>query len=319
MHRRISTFIAILVALAGSFVALGGGPATALDVACDGYSSSTTTCTNTTVTIGGDDYSADWYQPIGQSSGLMLLQHGFTRNCGHLRGTSKAIAEKGLTVLCINADMTAGNPELAGELVDELVNRTLTPPRNQPLPSAYVVGGHSAGGHFASEVGAGLDAADHAEFRGAVLFDAVAAGGFSANVAAISDNGTRPVLNVAARPSITNSFNNAFGALNALNSPFVGIQLVWSSINFGIPTGGSCHTDVEGEDTDFIGTAGALCSPSATQTARLRDFGATWASDLATGQHTAAYYCANDQDLSTCGSKVRALVDRTFPLASPIR
>ena len=311
-----------LVAAAGAALAGGAGlapAAQAVDVACTSYASSSSTCINSRLVIAGQDHSVDWYLPNGQASALMVLNHGFSRGCGNLRGTSKAIAEKGVMVLCVNGDMTAGNPTLAAALGDLLTARTLTPPAGRSLPQRYIVGGHSAGGHFASALGARLDANGYPHLAGAILFDPVAAGGFSANLAAISDGGARPVLAVTARPSLTNLSNNAHGALTGLANPFVGVQLVWSSFVLGIPTGGSCHVDVEGEDTDAIGIAGALCSPSSTQTARLRDFGSAWAKDLATGTTTSAYYCTDADAVATCGSKVKALVDRTLPLAAPIR
>ncbi|MFI5429328.1 hypothetical protein [Aeromicrobium sp. UC242_57] len=43
------------------------------------------------------------------------------------------------------------------------------------------------------------------------------------------------------------------------------------------------------------------------------------AQDLATGSHTSAYYCTDANVISTCGTKVKALVDLTLPLAAPIR
>lgn len=291
----------------------------AAEVACNSYSSSTSSCVNTQLVIAGSSHSVDWYLPNGTASALMVLQHGFSRGCGNLRGTSKAIAEKGVMVLCVNGDMTAGNPALADALGALLVARTITPPQGKPLPQRYLVGGHSAGGHFASELGAYLDGVGYPSLAGAILFDPVAAEGFSANVAAISDGGARPVLAVTARPSVINLFNNSAEALVNLANPYVGIQLVWGSYFLGSPVGGSCHIDVEGENTDIIGVAGALCSPSATQTARLRDFGSAWAKDLATGSHTAAYYCTDANVVATCGSKVRDLVDRSLPLAAPIR
>jgi pimeloyl-ACP methyl ester carboxylesterase len=314
----------LMAAAAAAALAFGTGgivaaPAHAADVACGFYSSSSSTCTNSQLTIAGTSYSVDWYQPNGTASGLMLLEHGFSRNCGHLRGTSKAIAEKGVMVLCINADMTGGNATLGNQLGDLLNSRAITPPKSKPLPVNYIVGGHSAGGQFASTVGARLHALGYANLKGAVLFDAVASDGFSANLAAIANGGARPVLEVAARPSITNLSNNGFGALIALPNPYVGIQLVWTGYSIFGPYGGSCHTDVEGENTNFIGTAGALCSPNSTQTARLRDFGSNWARDLATGTTTAAYYCADANVVSTCGQKVKDLVDRSLPYASPIR
>ncbi|NPC96651.1 alpha/beta hydrolase [Nocardioides sp. zg-DK7169] len=293
--------------------------AQAAEQACHNYSSSSSTCVNTQLRIDGTSHSVDWYLPNTSASALMVLNHGFSRGCGNLRGTSKAIAEKGVMVLCVNGDMTAGNPELAADLGDLLTSRAVTPPAGKALPSRYIVGGHSAGGHFASALGARLDANGYGDLAGAILFDPVASGGFTANLEAISDGGAREVLAVTARPSITNLFNNSAEALVGLDNPYVGLQLVWEKFTLGMPVGGSCHIDVEGENTDLIGIAGAGCSANTTQTARLRDFGSTWAKDLATGTRTAAYYCTDAAAVSTCGTKVKDLVDRTLPLAAPIR
>ncbi len=311
-----ATIVAAATVLAGL---VGTAPSAHADAACTGYSSAASTCVNTQLSVAGTSYSVDWYLPDTTASALMVLQHGFSRNCAHLRGTSKAIADKGVMVLCLNADMTGGNATLAGQVGDLLAARTLTPPGGRALPTRYLAGGHSAGGHFASALGARLDALDYPDLAGAVLFDPVADSGFTANLEAISAGGTREVLAVTARPSVTNLFNNSHGALVDLVNPYVGLQLVWEKYTFGVPIGGSCHIDVEGENTDLIGIVGAGCSANATQTARLRDFGSTWARDLATGTRTAAYYCTDATVVSSCGGKVRDLVDRSLPLAAPIR
>ncbi|WP_122818352.1 alpha/beta hydrolase [Nocardioides pantholopis] len=319
--KKIRTALAAVSAAAALVAAtlVGAAPAAHADAACNNYSSSSSTCVNSTLSIAGTSYSVDWYLPNGTASALMVFQNGFSRNCAHLRGSSKAIAEKGVMVLCINADMTAGNPDLAAQVGDLLKARTFAPPAGRPLPARYIAGGHSAGGHFASALGARLDANGYPNFAGAILFDPVAASGFTANLEAISDGGARPVLAVTARPSVTNLFNNSAEALVGLDNPYVGIQLVWEKYVAGIPVGGSCHIDVEGENTDVIGVVGAGCSANATQTARLRDFGSTWARDLATGTRTGAYYCTDAAAVATCGTKVKALVDRSLPLAAPIR
>ncbi|MFN8019252.1 MAG: hypothetical protein U0P45_14175 [Acidimicrobiales bacterium] len=309
-------------AAAAALLAIGLAVSTAApagaDVACGKFSSSLGQCVNSNLTVGGTSYNVDWYLPNGTASALMLVQHGFSRGCGNLRGTSKAIMEKGVMVLCLNADMSGGNAALGNALGDLLASRALAPPAGKPLPVNYIVGGHSAGGHFASVVGARLAARGYAGLKGAVLFDAVASDGFSANLAAISAGGTRPVLEVAARPSLINLSNNGFGALKALPNPFVGVQLVWSGYAFGMPYGGSCHTDSEGENGDVIGNVAAACTPSSTQVSRLRDLGSTWARDLATGTRTSAYWCTNGNDRTSCGSKVAGLVAGSLPVASLI-
>ena len=315
------TRIAVLLATALTVVGLGTAvapPAGAAEVACGGFSSTLGACVNTQLVVGTTSYNVDWYLPNATPVGLMLLQHGFSRGCGNLRNSSKAVMEKGLMVLCLNADMSGGNPALGNALGDQLASRTVAPPRSQPLPTNYVVGGHSAGGHFASVVGARLATRGYAGLRGAVLFDPVAQDGFSANVAAISAGGVRPVLSVAARPSVINLTNNSFGALKGLVNPFVGVQLVWTGFVLGIPYGGSCHTDVEGENGDLVGNTAAACSPNATQTARLRDLSSNWARDVATGSRTTAYWCTDATNRATCGSKVSSLVGGSLPVAALI-
>jgi pimeloyl-ACP methyl ester carboxylesterase len=289
-------------------------PASA-EVPCGNFSSSLGQCINTQLTVGGTSYNVDWYLPNATASGLMTLQHGFSRGCGNLRNTSKAIMEKGVMVLCLNADVSGGNPALGQALGDTLNARNLTPPQGKPLPVTYIVGGHSAGGHFATAVGARLTALGYPALAGTILFDPVASGGFTDNLEAISAGGGRPVLVVAARPSAANLFNNAFGGLQQIANPYVGLQLVWSGYFFGIPYGGSCHTDVEGENGDVVGNLAAGCTPDSTQVARLRDFGSNWARDLATGTRTAAYYCDNAQNKVNCGSKVTSLVNGVLPKA----
>ncbi|MCU1370050.1 MAG: hypothetical protein JWO77_1244 [Ilumatobacteraceae bacterium] len=311
----------LAAAIAAALITVGLGVAAApagADAACGSFSSGLGTCVNTNVTVGGTSYNADWYLPTATPVGLMVLQHGFSRGCGNLRGTSKAVMEKGLMVLCLNADMSGGNAALGNALGDALAARTIVPPGGRALPTRFVVGGHSAGGHFASVVGARLAAKAPTALKGAVLFDAVAADGFSANLAAISAGGSRPVLEVAARPSIINLSNNSFGALKALPNTFVGVQLVWSSFFFGIPLGGSCHTDVEGDNGDVIGNTAALCTPSSTQVSRLRELGSNWAYDVATDTRTAAYWCTSSQDKNSCGTKVKSWVTGGLPTSALI-
>ncbi|ROO91023.1 hypothetical protein EDD29_8765 [Actinocorallia herbida] len=319
MQIKFSRVAAAVTAAVGTLLAsVVAAPSASAATACSGYSSATTACVIESASIGGTSYDVTWYLPTGTASALMLVQHGFSRSCANQRGTSKAIAEKGVMVFCVDADMTGGNPALGATLGDTLAARALTPPSGKALPVNYVVGGHSAGGHFASEVGAQIAADGYGGLKGAILFDAVASSDFTANLQAISAGATRPVLQIAARPSVINLFNNSFGALADLGAGFVGIQLVWTGYLSGTPYGGSCHIDSEGENTDALGVAGALCSPSTTQTSRLRDFASAWAKDLATGTYTSSYYCADADVLTTCGTKALTVLGGTLPYAAVI-
>ena len=315
-HKLRTVAAVVTAALGSSFFFTSAATA---EVPCGGFSSSKGQCINTNLTVGATSYNVDWYLPNAQASALMLLQHGFSRGCGNLRNTSKAIMEKDVMVLCLNADMSGGNPGLGNELGTLLANRNFAPPAGKLLPVNYIVGGHSAGGHFASVVGKRLVDLGYPNVKGAILFDPVASGGFSENLLTLAQGGNAEVLTIAARPSLANLSNNAFGALASLPNQYVGLQLVWERFIWGIwPTGGSCHTDVEGENGDIIGNIAAGCTPNSTQVSRLRDFGANWARDLGTGSRTAAYYCDNASPQVNCGSKVTNLVGGSLPKAALI-
>jgi pimeloyl-ACP methyl ester carboxylesterase len=237
---------------------------------------------NSTLNIGGTDYNVDWFLPVGKAVALVTVQHGFSRNCGNVRGTAVSLAQRGLMALCVNASMAGGNPVLAEALAVTLLSG-ITAPGGRALPDKIVVGGHSAGGHFASRLGWKIDAIAPQRLAGAVLFDPVAAdGSFTTNLMAVSATGLRPVLVVSANPSGCNASNNAYPALRQLKQDalgagrdgFVGLQL----------TNRSTHVDVEGSDTNALGVvACGQGRPKAANTDALRTLAAQWALDEATG------------------------------------
>ncbi len=261
--------------VAQTFLLVGGRAAADTIVFAD----ATGSVINSQVAVAGTSYNADWYLPSGTPQGFMLLQHGFSRGCGNLRNTSINIMRQGVMLLCLNASMSGGNPSLGAALGDLMANRSLTPPNGKPLPLRYIVGGHSAGGHFASAVGKRLVERGYAQFAGAVLADPVAAGGFTDNLNAISAGGSRPVLAITANASACNSLNNANGALRGLGNPFVGVQL----------TRLSTHNDVEGGNGDIV--AQLACGfPQSINIGYMQVLSAAWARDLAYGTYTATYY-----------------------------
>jgi len=243
------------------------------------FQDSTGTVTNQNNTIGGSSYSSDWFVPSTPALGFMLMEHGFSRGCGNIRDTGLAIMRQGLVVLCINASMQGGNPSFGVTVGDAIADGTLVPPAGTVVPAATIVGGHSAGGHFATEVGKRLVQRGFATLKGAILFDPVSASGFTENVVAISAGATRPVLSVTANSSACNSSNNSAPALAGLPNSFVGLKL----------TSGSLHTDVEGTNSDFLGTL-ACGTPQAANTTALRTLAAAWAGDIVRGTRTSAYY-----------------------------
>lgn len=238
--------------------------------------------------VGTRTYNAVWYLPSGPASGFISVQHGFSRDCANQRDTTRRFMELGLMALCLNADMSGGNPQLAQALAASLV-AGLVAPDGRPVPDRLIVAGHSAGGAFASRLGWALAQSAPARLAGAVLFDPVAADDFTTNLQAVSAAGSRPVLAVSANPSACNASNNAYPALRQVQADaraaggddFVGVQL----------TQRSTHVDSEGNNTNLLGyIACGQGKPGASNTERLRELTSRWAADMASGTRTAEYY-----------------------------
>lgn len=247
--------------------------------------------------IGGTDYEVDWFLPNDNASALATVQHGFARRCSNLRQTGIRLMQQGLMGLCVNASMAGGNPALAEALAVTLTSG-ISAPDGRPVPDKLIVGGHSAGGLFASRVGWKLDAIAPQRLRGAVLFDPVAAGpSMTTNLMAVSHAGQRPVLAVTANASSCNAQNNGYVALRQVRADaiaagrdgFVGVQL----------TERSTHVDVEGGDT---GAGQIACGrPRPANTEALRTLAAQWAADIASGTRT--------PDVYPGGSYLQGLID----------
>lgn len=258
--------------------------------------------------IGGKSYTAQWYLPAGTALGFVQVQHGFSRKCPNLLDTTKVFMNEGLMAMCLNADMSGGNPKLADALAAALV-AGLTAPDGRAVPERIVVAGHSAGGHFASRLGWALSQQAPQRLRGAVLFDPVAAdASFTTNLQAVSAAGQRPVLAVTANPGVCNAQNNAYPALRQVQadalaagrSGFVGVQL----------TQQSTHVDAEGKNTNFLGWSACLQGqPRAANTGRLRDLTGTWALDAVTGGRTDSDYPGGSYLQSLVDGGVAALID----------
>lgn len=224
--------------------------------------------------------AVQWYLPAGQASALLVFQHGFTRACGHLRGSSRQLMAAGLMVLCVDAPMAGGNPALAAALARRLATAR-TAPDGRALPDRIIVAGHSAGAAFAAALGAALVEIAPERLAGALLFDPVATDRFEAHLRAVSAAGRRPVLAAMAPPHRCNAMSNALPALRSIRSEalaalrdgFVGVRLA----------AGATHADIEGEDSDVL-AALACGRPQAAPIAQVRALAVAWALDLALGR-----------------------------------
>ena len=260
-----------------------------------------------TLLIGGQTYDVDWGRPAGPAIGLAVIEHGFTRRCANLAGTLDALVAQGLVTLCVNASMAGGNPALADDLADTLVAGVITP-WGEPAPERVVVGGHSAGGAFAARLGATLAVRAPQRVVGALLFDPVAASGFSEDLRTLAEGGLRPVRSIGANASGCNAFQNALPGLRAVlddaaaagNEAFVGLQL----------TDRSTHVDAEGSDGNLLGWVACRQGPPRRANVRsLRDLAAVWAADLALGVRTPAYYPGGEVVQRLLAQDRAALID----------
>jgi Alpha/beta hydrolase family len=260
----------------------------ALFAAAFGAAADTARQVPSTLVIGGNQYDVAWGLPAGTPVGLAVVEHGFTRRCANIAGTLEALVAQGLVTLCVDANMTAGNPQLADALAQLLVAGVSTPD-GVPVPERIVVGGHSAGGAFAVRLGFTLAQLAPQRLAGAVLFDPVAAAGFSDQIRALAGDGARPVRSLSALPGGCNAQLNALPGLRAVAAdaaaagadPFIGVQL----------TDRSTHVDAEGSDSDVFAWAACRQGPPRPANVRtLRELAAVWAADLALARRSADYY-----------------------------
>ena len=241
-----------------------------------------------TLVLGAARVPAEWHTPhpsAGAPRGLVTLQHGFMRQCHHLRGTAVAIARAGLATLCLNTSVAGGNPALAHDLADALASGRLKLPDGTELPDRIVVAGFSAGAHFAVVAGARLAEVAPARLGGAVLLDPVAGRAFEPALERLSARGERPVLSLAAKSDGCNARHNAHPALRRMaEAARAAGREDFAGVVFGAR---STHMDAEGEDTDWLAfmACGRLW-PDAAIVSALRSLAATWASDLVQGRRS---------------------------------
>ncbi len=231
------------------------------------------------ITIDRSAYTAHWYRPTVPPTALIVFQPGFSRRCANLRSTTDHLVRTGVIALCLDASMARGNHALADSLA-RILAHGLTMPDGRTLPDRIIVAGHSAGAAFAARLGMQLSHLAPARLAGALLFDPVAAQGFTDDINAISSGGRRPVRAVIAQSDGCNANLNALqalrdvrlSALHAGRDGFVGVQLIRDST----------HVDVEGEDSDWIGIL-ACGRPLPANVALLRQLATQWLVEMTGG------------------------------------
>jgi hypothetical protein len=292
----LAAALALALALAGCAAPPATPPATPPDAPHDGATRTDAAPPATTLpmrhesllVLGAERVSAEWHLPppaAGAPRGLVTLQHGFMRQCHHLRGTAAAIARTGLATLCLNTTVTGGNPALAGSLADALAAGQIRLPDGREPPGRIVVAGFSAGAHFAVVLGARLAEVAPARVVGAVLLDPVAGRAFEPALERLSGRGERPVLSLAAKSDGCNARHNAHPALRRMaEAARAAGREDFAGVVFGER---STHMDAEGEDTDWLAflACGRLW-PDASIVSALRNLAAAWSIDLIEGRRS---------------------------------
>ncbi len=194
--------------------------------------------------LAGAAVDVEWHLP-GATDGAgprawVLLQHGFARRCANLRGMAAALAARGVATLCLNADMAAGAPRLAGALAAWWLSPGARSPDGRLAPPRIVLAGHSAGGLFAARVGAELVALAGDRVAGALFFDPV--GGAALQTALQTMQARLGPGRLAATMAPAVRCNAGHLALPALRA--AGVSLVFPPQ--------ATHVDAEGDDSESV-------------------------------------------------------------------
>jgi pimeloyl-ACP methyl ester carboxylesterase len=251
----------------------------------------------------------DWYFPTGTPRGLVYLQHGFSRSNGNLQDLAEHYATAGFVVFaptlpsaslfgCTvnnignNTEYLDNVADLLGKATDsnDKLGRSYNDARIKagrsglPLPSTYILSGHSAGGEVVSYVANKLRTSYPAQFakvKSLILLDPVNSPvGLSM---ADAFNGLKttslPMYAISSPPYTANS--NASGTVELTTDvprPFLGVRLT---------TG--CHCDAEGASTDGLCTL-TSGTPQGQNVTALQALAVAWAVDGAAGTVTGGYY-----------------------------
>lgn len=229
----------------------------------------------------GESLDTEWHLPPDGAAprAWVLVQHGFARRCANLRHTAAHLAaHAGVATLCVNADMAHAAPALAQALAQWWVGPHAVAPDGRAAPAQAVVGGHSAGGAFAAQVGAALHRLAPQRLAGALLFDPVGGQALAEALSAVGDAGRRPVRAVWAPPAPCNAQQRALPALQRVQSEARGEAQGEGPGDFGmVELASGTHVDAEGEDTEAVAVRACRQGrPRPENTAALRAWAAHW-------------------------------------------
>lgn len=241
----------------------------------------------------GRRVSVDWYfpqSPSADANGLIWLQHGFLRTKRNVASLAESVAARTNSIVVtptISSNfLDPAGCWINGEPMHKAVARLFADRgalqasarragRKVALPRPFVLSGHSAGGNLALSA-AGfttLPGGAIGDLQAVVMFDGVDNGGaMTTALNRLTGANFRPVLQIAAPPSLCNALGSGTRALLAARpGRFVGVELE-----------NGTHIDAEGPDTDLL--AALVCGvPRPVNVHGLRTIAADWITNAFTG------------------------------------
>ncbi|WP_052960204.1 lipocalin family protein [Mycobacterium sp. EPa45] len=255
------------------------------------------------IPCGPNGYAApaNWYFPTQadgtvQANGVIWLQHGFLGFNDWYGDMAQQLAQQTNSIVVVPNIFWFDNPlcpgcYLGGEPMREAVAQMFSGSRSAltisanaaglsgTLPEKFLLTGHSAGGNFATAVGALITQTDQVDnLLGVVMFDGVSRDPlFTESLTALAGAGI-PDYQIAAPPQRW----NAYGVATELMQAFYGNQF------YGVQIDNGSHTDVIAGDNLFawLGEiASAIIvkpSPPGAKPA-VRTFASGWINDIYAG------------------------------------
>lgn len=228
---------------------------------------------------------ADWFIPaVTAPRGVVFLQHGYTRDNVDISALAKAIAgQTGSLVVAPLISSSSSNPywirgtatpgaiaALFGANIAALTASAVAAGYTRPLPSGFVLAGHSAGGNLVSLAGGA--AAGNSALKGVLLLDA-----FNYNSDMVNGitkiPSTVPVYSISAEPCPCNGSDSGTKALRQARpgAAFIGVRMVRGE-----------HIDAEGTSGDLVGKL--VCGfPRSGYPAALQTIAAGYVFDMLSG------------------------------------
>lgn len=260
------------------------------------------------IPCGDNGYAAPatWYFPTQAdgtvaANGVIWLQHGFLGFNPWYSDMAQALAQETNSIVVAPTIFWFDTPLcpgcfLGGEAMREAAASMFTGPRSAltvsanaaglqgPLPEKFILAGHSAGGNFATAVGALITETDQADnLLGVVMFDGVGRAPLFTDSLAALDAAEIPDYQISAPPQQWNAWGGATEAMvAAYPDRFNGLQILNGS-----------HTDVISGDSLFARLAEVLTAvvvrpspPGAKEAVRTLSTG--WVNDIYAGNTTYA-------------------------------